>query len=87
MCSVAIVWAVTYEEMHQDLSGSSLQLPGGGGTFVCVWRCNRPKQSPLTVFYCWVIGVNKLAFHKLNCQGGLSCKNTKEYCNQGPFRC
>lgn len=24
------------------------------------------KKSSLTVFYCWVIGINKLAFHKLD---------------------
>lgn len=30
------------------------------------------------VFYCWVIGVNKLAFHKLNCQGRLSYGSVPE---------
>lgn len=47
-----------------------------------VWKarsCINATKPLLTVFYCRVIGVNKLAFHKLNGQGGLSWKKKIEF--------
>lgn len=52
--------------------GNSWEIHGEGKSHV--WSHKTSQNPPLTVLYCRVIGVDKLALHELNGQGGLSCK-------------